>query len=144
MTIIIVIIKPRQEVRLECGWRHARNRWSWEFEDFEKESVKKLRLDDGSRELSSCCWDIYLDLGHWRCSWVFFIFTDRDLKHRKMCCVFGMISIVRIVSFLVLKNWSQELINRSYLKQHSPSVFAFAFVYVLYYCWIDIITAIQH
>ena len=25
---------------LECGWRHARKRWSLEFEDFEKEAVK--------------------------------------------------------------------------------------------------------
>ena len=24
---------------LECGWRHALKRWSWEFEDFEKKSV---------------------------------------------------------------------------------------------------------
>ena len=26
-------------MRLESEWRHARKRWSWEFEDFEKESV---------------------------------------------------------------------------------------------------------
>ena len=25
---------------LESGWRHARNRWSWKFEDFEKESAE--------------------------------------------------------------------------------------------------------
>ena len=25
---------------LECGWRHVRKRWSWEFEDFEKEAVE--------------------------------------------------------------------------------------------------------
>ena len=31
---------PRQEIGLECGWRHAGKRWSWEFEDFEKESVE--------------------------------------------------------------------------------------------------------
>ena len=24
---------------MECGWRHARKRWSWEFENFEKSSV---------------------------------------------------------------------------------------------------------
>ena len=25
---------------LECGWRHAQKRWSWEFKDFEKTSVE--------------------------------------------------------------------------------------------------------
>ena len=39
MTITIGIINPRKKIGLECKWRHARNRWSWEFEDFEKESV---------------------------------------------------------------------------------------------------------
>ena len=30
-----VIINARQEMELECGWRHAQKRWSWEFEYFE-------------------------------------------------------------------------------------------------------------
>ena len=29
---------------LECGWRHAQKRWSWEFEDFEKTVVEIRQL----------------------------------------------------------------------------------------------------
>ena len=35
-----VIINPQTGNGLECGWRHAQTRWSWEFEDFEKTSVE--------------------------------------------------------------------------------------------------------
>ena len=36
MTITIVIINPKQEMRLECGWRHAQKRWAENLEDFWK------------------------------------------------------------------------------------------------------------
>ena len=36
MTITIVIINPRQEKWLGCGWRHAQKRLAENFEDFEK------------------------------------------------------------------------------------------------------------
>ena len=36
---------------LQCEWCHTRKWWSWEFEDFEKESVGRLTLDDVGREL---------------------------------------------------------------------------------------------
>ena len=38
-------------MRLECGWRHVRMRWSWEFEDFEKESVE--------------CWCLTMEVDSW-------------------------------------------------------------------------------
>ena len=48
MTITIVIINPRKEMGLECGWRHAQKRWAENLEDFEKESV----------EFRPWCWEI--------------------------------------------------------------------------------------
>ena len=58
-------------MRMECGWRQAQKRWSWEFEDFEKVSVESYILTAE------------------KCSWVFRISTDRDLKHHKMRRVWG-------------------------------------------------------
>ena len=45
---------------LECGWRHARKRWSREFEDFEKESVEigPLRQELGIRPLRVEFWPL--------------------------------------------------------------------------------------
>ena len=106
---------------LEYGWRHARKRWSWKLRILKK---SQLRLAHGGRELSSFRWGIELDLVRWRCSWVFLISTDRDLKHHKMRRALGMVSIVRVVSLspCVAMDRSQKLINRSYLKQQSPLV----------------------
>ena len=36
MTVTIVIINHRQEMRLEWGWRHAQKRWAENLEDFWK------------------------------------------------------------------------------------------------------------
>ena len=38
-------------MRLECEWRHARKRWSWECEDFEKHVSRGLTLDNVGRDL---------------------------------------------------------------------------------------------
>ena len=61
-----------------------------------------------------------MDFDHWRCSWVFRISTDRDLKHHEMCQTLGGgVSIVWLrktfkncLSLLVSKNRSQKLIDR--------------------------------
>ena len=53
---------------LECGWRHAQKRWSWEFEDFEKSQ------SDFQRWIWSCVfcrWDKVWILTVERCSLVF-------------------------------------------------------------------------
>ena len=76
-----VIINPRQEMELECGWRHAQKRWSWEFEDFEK-TVVEIRL---LKELLS-----FLPLRH-----AVEFFGSRpakinwDLEHHKLRCALG-------------------------------------------------------
>ena len=112
MTVTIVIINPRQEIVLECGWRHTQKWWaenlmilkkhrSWGWTIEWRSWVSaieagswKLTLDHagrqlsslplGNRELSSLSLSWELDLARWRCSWVFRISTDRDLKHHKM------------------------------------------------------------
>ena len=38
-------------MRLECEWRHARKRWSWEFGRFWKRISWELTLDDVGRKL---------------------------------------------------------------------------------------------
>ena len=69
-------------------------------------------------------WSWELDFNHWRCSWIFRISTDRDLKYHGMnSALVGsdwMVSIVWLqktfknyVSLLVSKNRSQKLINSS-------------------------------
>ena len=73
-----------------------------------------------------------LDLGCWRGSWVFRISTDRDLRHRKMHRVLGLVNIVRIMSFSSYR-WTEvkKLIKRSYLNNRVHLYLCI--VYVLYY-----------
>ena len=71
-----VMINPRQEMKLECRWRHAQKRWAENLEDFEKRSdhrdeklrsdhaVEKVRLDHAGRQLSLYHWGIE--------NWVFY------------------------------------------------------------------------
>ena len=70
------------------------------------------------------------------------ISTDRDLKHRKMRSVFvgsdSMDSLIRIVSLLVSKNWSQKLINRSYLNNGVCLCIYICIVYVSRYTTIQV------
>ena len=73
---------------LECGWRHAEKRWSWVFEDFEKESVE------------SWIW-IGWGFGHW----------VEELSFSDLYWQFDYERLLRIVSLLVSKNRSQKLIN---------------------------------
>ena len=121
-------------MRLECGWRHAQNRWSWEFKDFEKTSVGYSTVEGES-------WVFY----RWD---VRFSFSDDDrqrwieILNITRCTVrWGVVSIVGLplafkncVSFLVSKDQSHKLINCSYPKQQNRPVIAYVyvFVYVLY------------
>ena len=71
-----------------------------------------------------------LDLGHWRGSWVFRISTDRDLKHHKMRCALGMVSIVRIVSLSSCRRSEDKLINAFAPELQSQPVLISACVFV--------------
>ena len=71
--------KPQIGKGLECEWCYAWKRWSWEFEDFEKESVWSwlwarqetiLSLPLWHRELSSLPWSRELE------SWLWAMWTD--------------------------------------------------------------------
>ena len=112
---------------LECGWCHAWKRWSWEFEDFEKEAVEIERVE-------------FLPLRH-RVEFSTVAVTDKffgtrpakmnwDLIHYKMHVFFwgGGQQSKNCVSLLVLKNRNQKLINHLYLKQQSLPVFVNVFV----------------
>ena len=75
MTITIVIINSRQEIRLECGWHHAQKWWAENLEDFKNHSSWKLTLDHVGKNLGSlppwqrrwvlCHWGRQLQLGFW-------------------------------------------------------------------------------
>ena len=80
----------------ECGWRHARKRLSWEFEEFEKESVESW---DWTMVAESWVSAIEARVGFGPLKMYLFFFSDlyRDLKHHKMRRALGMVSIVRIV-----------------------------------------------
>ena len=125
---------------LECGWRHAQKRWAENLEDFEKDSVEvrpwcwevEVRPGSWDIEIGPCKADNWV-LCHWGIEhWVLYrwgggkefrISTERDLKHHRMrrACVGSdsMVSIVRVVSLLVSKNWSQKLIKPFVPEQQS-------------------------
>ena len=99
---------------LGCGWRHARKKWSWEFEDFEK---SQLKWDHGGRELS---------LGHWGMELIFLplrrlSFSDSDRRRwieflnttRCAACRDG-VSIVRIVSLTSYRHERKSGINKCF------------------------------
>ena len=74
-------------MELDYGWLHARKRWSWDFEDFEKESFESLGWSIEARVG-------YSAIGSWILivesrSWDFRISTDRDLKYHKMRRTWG-------------------------------------------------------
>ena len=103
----------RQEMGLECGWCHARKRWSWEYEDFEKRVVK-LILDHGG-------WEVEFRPLEQRVEFFGSLPAEMnwDLKHHEMCQKLrGGVNIVWLqktfkncVSLLVSKNRSQKLIK---------------------------------
>ena len=64
MTITIVKINPRQEMRLEHGWCHAQKRWAENFENFEKDSLE-VRPWCREVEVRPWCWEVEV----WPVSW---------------------------------------------------------------------------
>ena len=50
-------------MELECEWRHTRKRWSWEFEDFDKESVGSWLWAMLADSWVVCHWGRQLKLG---------------------------------------------------------------------------------
>ena len=59
--------EPQIESELECEWRHARKRWSWEDEDLEKESVEgwhwTMELSVGDLAIESKSWVFRISAG---------------------------------------------------------------------------------
>ena len=134
-----VIINPRQEMVWECGWRHPRKRWSWEFEDFEKTSVGFSPLKDvvGYSKVKTRVGSSTIEAY----GQVLPISTDGDLKHNKMqrALGWGQHSMVSIgfcelcLSPRVAMDRSQKLVN-PFVPETTESA-CFACVYVLYTTW---------
>ena len=95
MTITIGIINPRQEMGLECGWRHVQKRWAENLEDFEKDSVefRPWCWEVGVRPwcwevgVRSWCWEVGVRPWCWEvgvrpCSWGFEIGPCRQTIER--------------------------------------------------------------
>ena len=131
-------------MQLECRWCYARKRWSWEFEIFEKETVKSwgLRLYHVGRELSSLPWSRVVRIRPLSQSWVFLISTGRDeLRSKKpwdLPNVGGVVSIVwlrktfkNFVSILVSKDRSQKFVLNNWVRLFTP-----AFVYLTVYAFV--------
>ena len=98
---------------LEYGWRHAQKRWSWEFEDFEKESVE------------SWIWAVEDVVGFFRNS------TDSDLKNHKMRRALGMVSIVRILSLsLRIAMGRRQEINKDTAEYTTLAYLSYGFLMV--------------
>ena len=116
---------------LECGWRHARKRWSWEYEDFEEESVEKLRLDHWGES-----WILTVE----RCSWVFQISNNRDLKYHKRRRALGWSQTFKNCVSLLMSPWDrkQKLINPKPVWNDRFG----SYLYLYYYYWYHQI--IQH
>ena len=138
MTITICHNKPQTGKRLESGWCHAQKRCSWEFEDFEKTSVRFCPLKDvlwnstvEARVGFSTFEKVSCVFCYWGESWVFLPLRHEvqflrsqpaemnwDLKHHKMRHVLGWgeLSMISIdfyelcLSPPVTKAQSQELI----------------------------------
>ena len=141
MTITIVLINPQTEnwtgvCMMSCSEEMVLRIWG-----FWKKS--QLRLDHGGRQLSFCHWGIELSFLSLQ-RWLSFLGLDwrrwieiLNITRRAACGVESdsmvSISFKELCLFpRITMNRSQKLINRSYLKQHSLPVFAFA--YVLHYC----------
>ena len=117
-------------VRTSC-WEVKVRPWCWEvgvrpccWEVEVRPCSWGLTLDHAGRQLSLYHWGIdNWILYRWRMLLEFC--RSLNLKNYKMRCAFvasdSTVSIVRIVSLLVSKNQSQKLINRSYLRQKSPT-----------------------
>ena len=112
MSITIVIINPRQEMMLGCGWR---KKWSREFEDFEKEGVEigPLRHRVGSSAVEAC--DQVLQISN-----------NRDLKQRyatrwALCLLSSC------------RHEPKSEVNQRVCIWNNRVHLCFLFVYVLYY-----------
>ena len=115
---------------LECGWRHAQKRWSWEFEDFENTAVEIRPL---KIQLS------FLPLRH-----AVDFFRSRpaemnwDLKHHKMRRALGlgqhrMVSIgFQELSLCSCRHGPKPEINKPVLIRNER-VHLYLYMY-LYYC----------
>ena len=123
---------------IQCWWSHTRKRWSYEYENFEKVSVEKLRYDHGGRELSFCLWSQRVELSNVASAVKFFgsrpAERNWDLRHPKMRRAWGGVrgqhskNCVSL-SLHVSKIWSQKFINRSYVKRPEvPSGFVYCVV----------------
>ena len=110
MTITFVIINTQSGNGLECGWRHPRKKWSWEFEDFEKESVATGPFSES--------WVFRrrkLDFDHWKCVGFFGSLPTEILDITRCTARWDAVSIIRIVSLSSCRHEPKSGIN--YLKR---------------------------
>ena len=129
-------------------------KWGWSVGDvipeemvlkiwgFWKRVSWELRQDHGGRESSFCHWGIELDLGCWRCSCIFRISTDRDLRHYKMRRAWGWSqhsslekTFKNCVSLLVSKNRSQK-IYKPFLSGTTDSAWVLYCIYIVLQLWL--------
>ena len=126
-------------MRLECRWRHTQKRWSWEFEDFEKTTVQIRPLKMAGEVLLLRCAAEFFRSRLAEMNW--------DLKHHKMCCVLGWVSIIWLASTFkkcvshIAMDWSQKLI-KPFESEMKESACICRCIYVTIV--IDIIMDIQH
>ena len=108
-------------MKLECGWRHAKKRWSWEFEDFKNYVSWRLTLDHAGRWLSSLPLrqkvEVFLPLrrrlsfsgpDQWR--WIEILNTTTCAERWSgVSTVWLQKTFKNCVFLLVLMNWNQEI-----------------------------------
>ena len=107
--------KPQIRNGMECEWRHARKRWSWEFEDFQKHVSWELTFENVDRKLGYLPLRQTVEIGArpW-CEKLgptmkLKLSSDHDVEKLRCTDCRGVVSIVwherllRIVSLLVSK-----------------------------------------
>ena len=131
MTITIVIINPKLEIRLECGWHHIQKRWAENLRILKITSVEDFRLEHAGRQLSFCHWgrelsSLPLCRVFYRCGGdkVFRVPTSEDELRSKtprdMPNVGGVVSIVWLRK--TFKNSLSPFVEESKTEVNKPFV----------------------
>ena len=129
MTITVFHNKPQRGNGVGCRWNHAQKRWSWEFEDFEKTSVKigPLRRELRIRPRRVGFWPLKVVVG-------FFGSLPTEILNITRCAArWGGVSIVRIVFLSSCHRRPNSEINKPVRTWNDRVRLCFVFVYVLYY-----------
>ena len=117
-------------MRLERRWHHARKRWSWEFEDFEKMRVEigPLRRELGIRPLRVEFWPLKGVVG------IFGSLPTENLNTTRCAARWDGISAVRILSLSSRRHGPKPEVNKPIVFETTESAYVLCLYTYLYDC----------